>query len=173
VLLPVALALLASGCSSGDSAASQIGISPEAFTKIVEGDEDFLSPATERQTDAWIGYVDGDQVVRIGDGGSIPVGDLDIEFHVVPFPPTEFDVSVELLVTGPGGKPAEVDIEAWYDMVFMTHGQPIAEVEALGGGRYRMPLDLFMFGPWVVKTTIRSEGSDDELPLVIYVWPNV
>lgn len=171
-VLAIFLAALPASCSSGKTAAAQIGISPEAFTKIVEGEEDFLHPAGEQRIGAWIGYVEGDQVVRIGNGGSVPLGDLDIGFHVSPFPPTAFDVAVELDVTGPGGEPADVNIEAWYDMVFMTHGQPIAEVEPLGGGKYRMPLNLFMFGPWVVKATITGEGITTDVPLIIYVWPN-
>lgn len=171
-LVALAFAVLLSACSTEDSSAAQIGISPEAFTRIVEGDEDFLQRAGEERIGAWIGYVDGDRVVRLRNGGVVPVGDLEIEFHIDPFPPTQFDTTVELLVLGPGGEPAEVQISAWYDMVFMTHGQPTADVEPLGDGRYRMPLDLFMFGPWVLKATITSAATNTEVPLVIYVWPN-
>jgi hypothetical protein len=173
VVAVVVLGLLAASCAREETAASVIGISPEAFTQIIEGDEDFLSPVSERRVEAWIGYVDGDQVVRIGNGGTIPFGDLEIQFQVSPFPPTQFDVNVELVFTR-RGEPAEVQLEAWYDMIFMTHGQPIATVEPLGGGRYRMPLDLFMFGPWVVKASVAPDDATTEFPpLVIYVWPNV
>jgi hypothetical protein len=172
-LVPLLIfALFTAACSRDETAASLIGISPEAFTQIIEGDEDFLSPVAERKVEAWIGYVDGDQVIRIGNGGSVPFGDLEIEFQVTPFPPTQFDVGVDLMITGPGGVPADVQIEAWYDMIFMTHGQPTAEIESLGGGHYRMPLDLFMFGPWVVKASVQSATVPKEMPpLVIYVWP--
>ena len=111
-------------------------------------------------------------MVRIRNGGIVPAGDLEIEFRIAPFPPTEFDATVELLVRGPNGEPADVEIAAWYDMVFMTHGQPTATVEPLGDGRYRLALDLFMFGPWVVKTSITAGEGANEVPLIIYVWPD-
>jgi hypothetical protein len=166
-------AVLAGACAAEESAASKIGISPEAFTQIIEGEEDFLSPATERKVEAWIGYVDGDRVVRIGNGGNVPLGSMDVAFTISPFPPTQFDVEVDLVFTGPDGMPADVTVEAWYDMVFMTHGQPIADVERVGSGRFRLPLDLFMFGPWVVKATVGSPAGASDLPLIIYVWPKV
>ena len=167
------LALLVASCSSEETAASIIGISPEAFTQIIEGEEDFLSPVEERRVEAWIGYVQGDQVVRISNGGVVPFGDMEIEFRVVPFPPTQFDVDAELIITGPNRQPVDVRIEAWYDMIFMTHGQPTADVETIGPGHYRLPLDLFMFGPWVVKASVSETASSDLPPLIIYVWPRV
>jgi hypothetical protein len=167
------LALVVAACTTDQTAAAQIGISPEAFTKIVEGEEDFLSPVSERRVEAWIGYVDGDTVVRIRNGGTVPFGSMELQFYVNPFPPTRFDVEVELAVVDSDGNPADVQMEAWYDMVFMTHGQPIAEVQPVGVGRFSRPLDLFMFGPWVLKTTIRSSTGEGDLPLIIYVWPNV
>ena len=168
------LGIVGASCSSEETAASIIGISPEAFTQIIEGDEDFLSPVEERRVEAWIGYVQGDQVVRIGNGGVVPWGDFEIEFRVTPFPPTQFDVNAELVITGARGVPTEARVEAWYDMIFMTHGQPIAAVETVGPGHYRLPLDLFMFGPWVVKASMQSDQAADDLPpLIIYVWPKV
>jgi hypothetical protein len=147
-------------------------VSAAAFTQIVEGTDDFLRPGAERKVEAWIGYVDGDSVVKIQNGGSFEVDDLSITMQVTPFPPNQFDATAELQVADLNGQPVEVEVDAWYDMVFMTHGPLTIDIESLGTGRVRMPLDMFMFGPWVVKTTIESSTGATVVPLVFYVWPN-
>jgi hypothetical protein len=171
-IIPICLlALIAAGCGSKETAASKLGISADAFTNIVEGGDDYLAAGSERTASAWIGYVDGDHAVRIENGHSIPLGDMRVNFQVTPYPPTEFDVAAELTVTDSAGAPIDVTVDAWYDMVFMTHGPLYPDISS-STGRVEIGLDLFMVGPWVVKASVDSGQSLEDIVLVIYVWPN-
>ncbi len=164
---------IAAACSSDESGTSRFGISPEAFNEIVGTDQVLLQQVAEREGSAWIGYVQGDQVIQLENGGLLPLGDFDLNFFVTPFPPNKFDLEVELIVIGRDGRPVDATITAWYDMIAMTHGHSEADVEFLGEGRHRMSVHMSMFGPWAIMTTIESADFNAEVPLVVYVWPKV
>lgn len=171
-VLLLATATFTTACSSEPTSAPELGVSAAAFTQIVEGTDDFLQPGSERRVEAWIGYVDGDSVVKVPNGGSFVVDGLTITLEATPYPPTQFETTAVLTVSDAAGAPVAAHVDAWYDMVFMTHGLVSTEIEVLEPGRFRMPLDMFMFGPWVVKTTVEVDGQTSEVPLVFYVWPN-
>ncbi len=147
-------------------------MSASAFSQIVEGTDDYLSPGSERRVEAWIGYVDGDTVVKVDNGEPFEAADMTLTMSVTPYPPTQFETVAVVEVAGVDGRPLEASVDAWYDMVFMTHGPLSTDIETLEPGRFRIPLDLFMFGPWVVKATITADGETHDIPLVFYVWPN-
>ena len=108
-------------------------------------------------------------------GGSLALDDdVFLQVFVTPYPPSTFDVDVELRLTDAGGRPIDdATITADWDMIFMWHGPFPARFDHVGDGRYSTSLDLFMFGPWEVVTNVAIPGYEpfDDVSLSIYVWP--
>ena len=113
--------------------------------------------------------------VSLPNAGTIALSDdLNLSVSVNPFPPTTFNVDVDLLLTNADGMPIDGGtITADWDMVFMWHGPFVTEFTPIGNGRYSAPFDLFMFGPWELRTQVTAPGYEQpgELSLSIYIWP--
>jgi hypothetical protein len=138
---------------------------------------DFLQPVGGDAAGgpARLKYQSGDDAGSISNGGIVPVGDgLQMAVTVSPYPPTSFDVVVDLQLTTPDGSPVDdAAIRATWDMIFMYHGPFETEFEAVGDGHYTAPFDFFMFGPWELLTEVDapSHQPPGELAISIYVWP--
>lgn len=131
--------------------------------------------ATEDRGPARLKYEGPHGTETLSNGGSIVLADdLILQVVVSPYPPSTFDVDVELRLTDAGGRPIDdATVTADWDMVFMWHGPFPARFDHIGDGRYVASLDLFMFGPWEVVTTVAAPGHEpfDNVSLSIYVWP--
>ncbi len=172
----IGLVLLRSGSSPDEprSTPSLIVINQSADGSEV-GSEELLRPATETVADERLRYLDADGLaVDLPNGGTIPLGaDMNLEVFVAPYPPDTFEVAVDFYVTTSGGDPVEdAEIVVNWDMIFMTHGPFLTEVEHIGGGHYLADFDLFMFGPWEFEALVATgPGEPDRAVMSIYVWP--
>ena len=118
-----------------------------------------------------------------GPGGSVSLAnrdtvtlgdDLSLSVAITPYPPTAFDADVDIYLTDGSGAPidgATVSVE--WDMAIMSHGPFSATFAAAGNGHYTAPFHFFMFGPWMLITSVSTPGSQQpaHLTLSIYVWP--
>lgn len=113
--------------------------------------------------------------VSLSNGGVVALSDeLDLAVSVSPYPPSTFDLDVDLYLTDVTGRPVDdATISVEWDMAFMWHGPFLSEFRGVGAGHYVAPFDLFMFGPWEFVTRVTAPGYDqpDDLSLSIYVWP--
>ncbi len=113
--------------------------------------------------------------VAISNGGSVPLtDDLQLEVAVRPYPPTSFDIEVDLRLTTTDGVPVDdADIRASWDMVFMYHGPFETRFDPIGDGYYTASFDFFMFGPWELVTQVNalSHQPPGETAVSVYVWP--
>jgi hypothetical protein len=122
-----------------------------------------------------IKYEGPDGVVSLPNAGVVALSDeLDLAVSVSPYPPTTFNVDVDLYLTDAAGQPVvDATITVEWDMVFMWHGPFLSEFRPVGDGHYVAPFDLFMFGPWEFVTRVTAPGYDqpEDLSLSIYIWP--
>jgi len=138
---------------------------------------DYLLPGGQSASDGpvRIKYQGPDGFVSLRNGGIIPLTeDLLLAVSVSPYPPTSFDVAVDLSLTTVEGVPVDdATISADWDMVFMWHGPFETEFSSIGAGHYAAPFDFFMFGPWELVTSFTTPAYDqpDDLSLSIYVFP--
>ena len=137
----------------------------------------FLTPAEGAALTggARLHYEAGERLVNLANGGVVPLSDdLALTVTVSPYPPTDFDVSVDLLVTTLDGQPVtDADISSVWDMTVMHHGPFETVFRPIGDGHYAASFDFFMFGPWKLTTRVvaPSRGTDDLVILSIYNWP--
>lgn len=114
-------------------------------------------------------------IEELDNGSTIALSDdIDVTITVSPYPPSDFDVSVELLLTDANGAPINgAALHSDWDMIFMFHGPFESDFTALGDGRYAADFDLFMFGPWEFATSVATPGSvePETLTFSIYTWP--
>lgn len=140
----------------------------------IDSSEAALIPARP-SPDSRVSYLSDGHEVPIANGGVVPLGpDHQIEVFVAPFPPTDFDVDVDLYLTTSSGVPVpDAEVRVSYDMVFMRHGPYEMVMEDIGGGHYVGSLDMVMFGSWELLTEFTVPDSDDvlELAVTMYVWP--
>lgn len=137
---------------------------------------DFLQPGAATQAGpVRIKYEGPNGTESLSNGGLIPLGDnLQLGVAVSPYPPTSFDVEVDLHLTTLEGQPVvDADIIAVWDMAIMYHGPFETTFVNLGDGHYKAPFEFFMFGPWELTTHVGSSnyGSPEDVALSIYVWP--
>lgn len=122
-----------------------------------------------------LSYRIGDVDTVIPNHGVVPLGDdLLFEVAVSPYPPTSFDLDVELLLTTVQGAPIiDAEITTIWDMEFMPHGPFNTQFESVGDGRYTAFLDLFMVGPWKLDldVAVPANQNPERVSITIYVWP--
>ena len=120
-------------------------------------------------------YQIGDERVVIPNHGIVPLSDdLILAVSVSPYPPTSFDLDVEVVLATAEGEPiADANITAIWDMTIMHHGPFEAEFTNSGDGRYAAFFDLFMVGPWGLDLDVSVPGyqNPDQVSVIIYVWP--
>lgn len=107
-------------------------------------------------------------------GGDIAISEVvRMGITVDPYPPTTFDIDLDLSLTTADGTPIDdASVAVVWDMVIMGHGPFRTEFANTGGGHYQARLDLFMFGPWELETEIDSSYDiPDDLSISLYVWP--
>jgi hypothetical protein len=122
-----------------------------------------------------IKYLTPDREVPINNGGTVALSEeLNLTVSVRPYPPTTFNIDVDLLLTDASGAPVDgATVTSEWDMVFMWHGPFDAEFQPLGDGRYTAAFHFFMVGPWKLVTRVTAPGyqEPDPLSLFIYIWP--
>ena len=152
---------------------------PAGFAEESEEDSlsslgEFLQPALTTET-ARIRYEVGDLVEFLPNGGVVPLSDdLRLEVAISPYPPTKFDIAVDLrLTTAAGVAVGDAAIAGTWDMPVMPHGPFTTDFVNAGDGHYVASFDFFMFGPWEIVTDISSPSHETptDLPISIYVWP--
>ncbi len=111
--------------------------------------------------------------VRLDNGDAIPLGDdVFLTIEMTPFPPTAFDVEVELSLTRNGEPITDAAIDTMWDMIVMGHGPFETQIPHISNGTYSTSYDFFMFGPWQLDTELQIPGADPiEFAISIYVWP--
>lgn len=145
----------------------------EAFDSV---SSDFLQPAAGTdQTPGRIKYLSQDGPMSLANGGVVPLAaDLQVAVTVSPYPPTSFDLDLDLYLTTTEGEPVlDADIASVWDMTVMWHGPFDTPFTNLGDGHYVAPFHFFMFGPWQMVNRIAVPGHDpiDDLAISIYTWP--
>jgi hypothetical protein len=116
----------------------------------------------------------GGGLTSLQNGGDIAISEaVRMGVTVDPYPPTTFDIDIDLDLTTTDGAPiADASVAIVWDMVIMGHGPFRTEFANTGGGHYQAHLDLFMFGPWELETEIDSSYDiPDDLSISLYVWP--
>jgi hypothetical protein len=166
VLSAIGWIMLVAGGSEAD-ALDQIGSSGSSVGA-------FLQPAGGT-TLPRIRYERAGESITITNGGSVALSnDLELAVTVSPYPPTTFDLDVDLRLVDATGAPVDdASIHADWDMAVMFHGPFFTAFDARGDGRYTAHFDVFMYGPWELITHVSSPShrTPDELPISIYVWP--
>ncbi len=162
--------------SAATAAVADDAATPLVADQVIVSVSDLVRPAPPAGAEpSRLKYLGADGPVEIGNGAAIPLGDaLVLEVFVSPYPPTEFATDVDFYVTTIDGEPVDdADISIVWDMLFMTHGPFFAAPENIGGGHYLAPLEMFMFGPWELDTTVTapSTGTSENVTIAIYVWP--
>ena len=113
--------------------------------------------------------------IEIPNHGLVPLADdLVLEVGVSPYPPTTFDLDVELILRTAAGEPVtDAAISTVWDMSIMYHGPFNTEFTSSGDGRYTAFFDLFMVGPWELDLTISvpRAGNPQQVTIRVYVWP--
>jgi hypothetical protein len=116
-----------------------------------------------------------EEQIEIPNHGLVPLGDdLVLEVAVGPYPPTTFDLDVELILRTAAGEPiTDAVISTVWDMSIMYHGPFNTDFTSLGDGRYAAFFDLFMVGPWELNLTILvpEQGNPQQVTIRVYVWP--
>ena len=112
---------------------------------------------------------------HLGGGGKgtpleIDAGVLRMTAVFAPDPPEPGTNTLELTVRGKDGTPVEgAEIQAvgtMTSMAAMAEMRASADVEALGGGRYRLTLDLPMAGGWPLTLHVQSpDGREASIEL--------
>lgn len=123
---------------------------------------------------ARIKYLADSGVVELANGAVVRIDGMDVVLTVSPYPPSDFDVDIELSLTDESGEViTDAVISADWDMAFMWHGPFHTDFIPSGNGVYRASFDLFMFGPWEFETRIATPGTDQhrDLTFSIYTWP--
>jgi len=152
--------LAASGSSLSDLSSSGAFLEPDA------------EAGTELGLDRLTYLADGESVV-IPNGGVVPLGDLELEVVISPYPPTNFDLTVDLAPrTVQGEALSDAKITADWDMTVMQHGPFETAFDNRGDGTFTAFFDLFMVGPWLLDLSVEAPGvPPSEVSLIIYVWP--
>jgi hypothetical protein len=135
--------------------------------------DDFLRAAEATGTPRIRVYA-GDTSVSLLNGDVVAISDeVRLGVTLDPYPPSQFDVDVDLHLTTTDGLPIEdASVEVVWDMMIMGHGPFTTAFEYAGDGHYRAPLHLFMFGPWELEPQIDSAFElPDDLSISLYLWP--
>lgn len=166
--------LLASAVSIWIVAAQQ---QARADAAIGETSTEFLTPlaGSGPRTPPRLTHIGPVSEGPLDNGAEVVLSDtLRARVFVSPFPPSNFDITVEIQLIDIDGNPVETaTMSTEYDMAVMWHGPFYGTYEYAPEGRYRVDLDLFMFGPWELTTSFSVPGHPglDDLTLSIYVWP--
>lgn len=119
------------------------------------------------RTALWVDL--GDRTTPFANGSTLPVGDLNLEIFVAPFPPLR-EGSIDLYLTDRAtGRPAEAGaLKITFDM-FMPHGVIRAQALPTGGGHFLVPYRLVMPGEWRLDITIAHRNDVIALALIFKV----
>ncbi|MEE8330329.1 MAG: hypothetical protein V3R84_01000 [Acidimicrobiia bacterium] len=147
---------------------------PQAVELSTVGD--FLQPGASATAGLdRLRYEGPNGTTSLANGGVVALtDDLNMQVSLSPYPPTTFDIDIDLFLTNAAGQPiVDASISADWDMILMWHGPFETDFQSLGDGHYAASFDLFMVGPWEVATQVTSPVLDQPvaLPLTIYVWP--
>lgn len=149
-------------------------ISDEVYQSVLQKpDEDDESTKTNLPSRIKV-LLDGTPIAIQNGEAVLVVDNYLVEIFVAPYPPVDFEVSVDLYITTISGEPVnDAQISIDYDMMFMNHGPFILTPTSLGNGHYIATYNFFMYGPWVIEAFIKlpEQESSFELPISIYVWP--
>jgi len=138
---------------------------------------DFLQPGSDGTAELGLDrltFQSGGESRVIPNHGVVSLGDVQLEVAVSPYPPTSFDLDVELVATSTAGEAVtDADIVAIWDMTVMHHGPFETHFTNIGDGRYTAFFDLFMVGPWELELSVAAPGVQpaEDVSLIIYVWP--
>lgn len=156
-----------------------LGVIEQAAAQEAGGStsDDFLTPGIDASNvePERIKYEGPDGTMSLPNGGVVDLSDdLMLQVWVDPYPPSTFDLDVELRLTDANGDTInDATVTADWDMVFMWHGPFVAEFDATSDGRYISRFELFMFGPWelVIHTSAPGYEQPQDLSISIFVWP--
>ena len=138
---------------------------------------DFLErdPTAEKYDFERLTYELDEVQIEMPNHGLVPLADdLALEVAVSPYPPTTFDLDVELILRTAAGEPVtDAFISTVWDMSIMYHGPFHTDFVPGGDGSYTAFFDLFMVGPWELDLTIAvpGAGNPQQVTIRVYVWP--
>ncbi len=139
--------------------------------KEVSSLDAFLQPAET----ARLKYVLDGETESLRNGEVLALSDnLQMEVSLSPYPPTFFDIDIDIRLTTPEGEVVDdATISTIWDMDVMPHGPFSTQFRNIGDGHYSASFDFSMFGAWGINTHISHPTFDspDDVSLVIYVWP--
>lgn len=139
--------------------------------KEVSSLDAFLQPAET----ARLKYeVDGGTNSLRNGGVLVLSDDLQMEVSLSPYPPTVFDIDIDIRLTTTEGEIVDdATISTVWDMDVMPHGPFSTQFRNSGNGQYSASFDFSMFGAWAIDTHISHPTFDspDDVSLVVYVWP--
>jgi len=120
-----------------------------------------------QKTALWIEQ--GDETKPFANGGTVSVGDVNVEVFVAPYPPLR-EGSIDLYATEQAtSRPVEGDgLGIVFDM-YMPHGSLRAEALPMGGGHYLVPYKLVMPGEWRVDITLSRSSAVAAFGLIFRV----
>lgn len=136
---------------------------------------DFLQPGQDQGDGGRLKLATANGTRSIPNGTVLSLdGDLQMTLTVSPFPPTSFDVNVDMYLTDGSGSPVtNAEINVVWDMIVMWHGPFETGFVNQQNGHYTGSFDMFMFGPWEFVTNVSVPGQTQLEPTTfsIYLWP--
>lgn len=136
---------------------------------------DFLQPGQGQGDGGRLKLASATGTRTISNGTVLSLGEnLEMTLTVSPYPPTSFDVNVDLYLTDGSGSPVtNAKINVVWDMIVMWHGPFETGFVNQQDGHYTGSFDMFMFGPWEFVTNISVPGQTqlDPTTFSIYLWP--
>jgi len=175
-MLPIVGILAISGAGFAMTLAGDASAATREGETFQFSSDEFLQPGGEQgPVGGRIAYETEGRPEIIDNGGTIPVADdLQMTMTVSPYPPTTFDLEVDLFMKTAAGEPvSDVSVVASWDMMVMEHGPYETPFTNLGNGHYVTSFDFFMFGPWrmTFEVTSIADGRSETVNLSIYLWP--
>jgi|SaaInl7_135m_RNA_FD_contig_31_496912_length_1449_multi_9_in_0_out_0_2 hypothetical protein len=120
-----------------------------------------------------LGFVDGDRVLKVENGGRVPVGeDKVVEVYLSPDPPDwRTDLHLFLLDKVTFEPVEDLDVVLDYDMIYMAHGILSSPGSKVADGHYLIPLDFLMYGDWNVEVRLDLPEGPERLKFVVKFLP--
>lgn len=175
-MLPIVGVLAISGAGFAMTLAGDASAATARGETFELSSDEFLQPgANQGPGGGRIAYETEGRPVIIDNGGTIPIDDdLEMTLTVSPYPPTTFDLEVDLFLTTVAGEPvSDASVVALWDMMVMEHGPFRTPFTNMGNGHHVASLDFFMFGPWQLTFEVEptADGRSETVNLSIYLWP--
>ncbi len=117
--------------------------------------------------------VEGGERRALENGATVTLGnDLQARLFVTPFPPTlRGGLDIDLSGGSRGVSLDAATVTYALAAANMDHGTQRGAAEDLGNGRYHVPLDLVMYGDWLVTIAVQTPGATGTFQLQLAIAP--